>query len=1034
MAESYSVRAILSAADRGFSATINGALRATKALGSELKSGIAFGVFAGIGQKAFDVVTSGARDLIGEIDSSNAAWKTFDSNMKMFGKNSDQISNVKDELQSFAQETIYSSSDMASTFAQLEAVGTKNTLSLVKGFGGLAAAAENPTQAMKTLSMQATQMAAKPKVAWEDFKLILEQTPAGVAAVAKEMGMSTQQMVTAVQDGKIKTEDFFNAISKVGTNEAFTKLATEAKTTGQAMDGLKETLGNKLTPAFDILSQKGISAIEGITKKIEGIDGEKLATKVSAGIKAAQPYWESFMKVASATGEVIKQVAGFFVEHADAISVALPYLLKAAVAYKAFKIVKAVAPGMVAFGRSIVSLATGGIKGLAGKLFNTSVGMEKVGKSSATSSKKMLAASKSFMMVGAGVLMVAGGFALLAYSAIALANAGGLAIGVMTGMALAVGGLTIGIMAMMNHVKATPKKLDAMAKAMFAVGAAVLLVSAGFAIMAASSIALANAGGLAIGVFAGMVVAIGALVAVFAVLGPKLSAGAVRFIALGTSLLLASVAMGILALSAIALANAGTPAIVAMVVLTASIAALVAVFGVFAPALTAGAVDMLAFGVAMLMTGAAALLASVGLAIVAAVLPTICDYGMQGALAIGALGLAMAAFGAGAAVAGVACVALGAGILVLAAGTLVLGASILVAAAGIIAFGAGALVAVAGTTALTAVLLAMTVALTAAGAGTLVAVAGFVTLTAGCVALGAGAVVATAAFVALAAGAVAGTVAIAAFGVAMLAGCAGVLAMSAALKAVKSSMKSISSSAKQTQKSLKSMTSAIKTVESGLDALGSKAKSAMRAVTSAFDSTAGKAKSAGQKVGQGFTQGMQTGLALAPPVASSTVSSVVSTLRSGRSGAYSAGSYISQGFAAGMRSQLGAIRSAAAQMVAAANQAVRAKAMIHSPSRLFKKNGIYMGEGQEEGILSKVKDVWKATKKLVQLPTIDMPEMQFAYSGELSGEYEYTRNMEYTIIVPVEIDGREVAKVTAPYTQKELEKREIRASRKQGRR
>lgn len=307
MSESYSVRAILSAQDRGFSSTINGALDATKSLGKELKSGIAFGVFAGIGQKAFDAVTSGARDLIGEIDSSNAAWKTFNSNMSMFGKNSDEINKVKSELQSFAQDTIYSSSDMASTFAQLEAVGTKNTLSLVKGFGGLAAAAENPTQAMKTLSMQATQMAAKPKVAWEDFKLILEQTPAGVAAVAKEMGMSTQEMVTAVQDGKVKTEEFFNAISTVGTNDAFTKLATEAKTTGQAMDGLKETLGNKLTPAFDLLSKKGIKAIEGVTSKLEGIDGEALAEKVSAGIKAAQPYWESFKKIASEVGDIIKK-------------------------------------------------------------------------------------------------------------------------------------------------------------------------------------------------------------------------------------------------------------------------------------------------------------------------------------------------------------------------------------------------------------------------------------------------------------------------------------------------------------------------------------------------------------------------------------------------------------------------------------------------------------------------------------------------------------------------------------------------------
>ena len=45
-------------------------------------------------------------------------------------------------------------------------------------------------------------MAAKPKVQWQDFKLMVEQTPAGIAAVAKTMGKSTQQLIKDVQDGK----------------------------------------------------------------------------------------------------------------------------------------------------------------------------------------------------------------------------------------------------------------------------------------------------------------------------------------------------------------------------------------------------------------------------------------------------------------------------------------------------------------------------------------------------------------------------------------------------------------------------------------------------------------------------------------------------------------------------------------------------------------------------------------------------------------------------------------------------------------
>lgn len=207
-------------------------------------------------------------ELVAGLNESSAAWKTFQANMQMNGKTADEISKIKGELKDFAEQTIYSASDMASTYSQLEAVGTKNTTALVKGFGGLAAAASDPTQAMKTLSQQATQMAAKPKIAWEDFKLMVEQTPAGISAVAKTMGMSTQELISNVQDGKVKTEEFFDAIAKTGTNADFTALATQYKTIGQATDGLIETLTGQLQPAFDTLSQVGINAISGITDKI----------------------------------------------------------------------------------------------------------------------------------------------------------------------------------------------------------------------------------------------------------------------------------------------------------------------------------------------------------------------------------------------------------------------------------------------------------------------------------------------------------------------------------------------------------------------------------------------------------------------------------------------------------------------------------------------------------------------------------------------------------------------------------------------
>lgn len=256
-------------------------------------------------------ITSGVRELYGELNGSNKAWQTFEGNMSMLGKSADEISNAKKAMQDYATQTIYSASDMAQTYSQLAAVGIKGTDKLVTGFGGLAAAAENPQQAMKTLSQQAVQMAAKPTVAWQDFKLMLEQTPAGISAVAKEMGMSTSEMVTAVQDGTIKTEDFFNAIQKVGNNEHFAKMATQFKSIDQAIDGARETLSNKLMPTFEKFNQFGIKVVEQLTNALDKIDFGKVADKVGKFLDGVN-IEEAFSKIGSIIDNTVSKVKTFF--------------------------------------------------------------------------------------------------------------------------------------------------------------------------------------------------------------------------------------------------------------------------------------------------------------------------------------------------------------------------------------------------------------------------------------------------------------------------------------------------------------------------------------------------------------------------------------------------------------------------------------------------------------------------------------------------------------------------------------------------
>lgn len=1092
MAESYSVKAILSAQDKGFTSAFKSAMSSASSLKSTLTSGLGFGIMAGIGQKALGTITSGIGGMVSELNSSSAAWKTFNGNMSMLGKGADEISSVKKELQEFAEDTIYSASDMASTYAQLSAVGIKSTNKLVKGFGGLAAAAENPKQAMKTLSQQATQMAAKPAVAWADFKLMIEQTPAGIAAVAKEMGMSTTELVQNVQAGTIATEDFFDAIAKVGTNDAFTKLATEYKTVDQAMDGLTETVSNKLAPSFDVLSGRAIKSLDGIINKFGEMDGDAIAGKLTSFLDKASGYWNvlkteasevkaafgdafsaigkdlgkvtgafgstesisSFAGVMDSASGALQTFAGFLEDHSETIAKVIPQIPKLVVAYKGFKIAKSVTPFVGAFTSAIAGLAGAGISKIAGKLFGISKGQKEVGVSSRESVKSTMESAKAFMMLGAGVALISGGFFLLAQGAKAVADSGPLAVGVLAGLVVVVAGLGLGMMKMLSTMSGGTKKLAAMSKAMIAFGASLLMVSAAFYVLSSAAINLASAGPLAIGVMVGMVAAIAGLMIVAKMVGPALTAGAVGLLAFGAAVLVAAAGMMLLTTASISLANAGPLAVGVMFGLIVAIGALMVVAAAVGPALTAASIGLVAFGAAALLVGVGALLAGAALAVVAAVLPIVTAYGTAGATAILQLSLAMMAFAAGATLAGAGSIILGAGLMVVGAGLALVGTAVIVTAAGMMLLAAGTLVLGAGLSLVASSIMIVAVALPLVAAGALLGVAGFTALMAVSVALGASMLLLTTSFTLLIALSLAATVGITAFGVAMLAGSAGTLVMAAALLSVNSSMKSISKNAKSAQKSITSMKDSVSIVNDGLDALGNKAKSAVNSLVSAFNDGAGRARNAGQKMGDGVKDGVVKGLQPLPNIANQTMSrfnsalssgsaraiatanmmsvSIVAALSSAAPGAYSSGLSIGINFANGLAASLERIQSIAAQMSAAASSAAAAKASMPKARSIIPAETVMEPMAATYGLTY-------AMDRSIDVPTIasvdtarNTPVSSSSSGRELSDEYNYRGNVTYTFVVTSELDGKEIAKATAVYTQDELEKLEKRKMRRQG--
>lgn len=1050
MAENYSVVATLSAKDKNFSSTFAKANQNIGTFGKFASKGLA--TAAKIGAAAIGAAAGG---MVVFAKQSIDAGRAFDSSMSQvaatMGTTVDQIGDLRDFAQEMGRTTAFSATQAADALNYMALAGYDATTSMqmlpnvlnLAAAGGieLAQASDMVTDAQSAFGLtteQTTQMVDQMAKTSSKTNTSVQQLGEGflkIGATARNLKGGTQELATmlgVLADNGIKgaeggthfrnillslqnpTKEGAAALDKLGVSvydaegkmrstvdifkdmkQGMAGMTDESKqamlsgmfnktdlasvnallnTTDQrfdeltasigdcegaaqkmaetqldnlegdvtlfksALEGAQIALSDGLNPALRALTQAGTKGLEFLTGAFqrlnEYVKAAVLGFKSVKGVGTALK--DAFSAVAGAifntTGkfdgsassivkfemacksaaEKVKQFAEWVKDHADTIARLVKLVPKLTVAFAGLSVLMKVAPAVKLFATMFTKIGSTVAGGLASKLLKVGSASETVGKKTSVSGKKMLQSAQAFALMGLAVLEIALAFALLAQSAIALANSGGAAIAVFFGMVVAVGALAAVMMVLTKSMASiSPAKLTAISTAFLAMGAAVLMISAGFALLAISAIDLANAGGAAIAVFFGMVVAVGALAALMAYLGPML---------------------------------------------------------------TAGAVGMLALGAAVLMVGAGIAIACAGIALLATQLPTVATYGLSAAVAFLALGAALLVFGAGALVAGVGLAALTVGLVAFSVGIVAAAA-----ACGVLAVAVGLLG------------VAFTVAMVAAGASLLIVVA--------------------------------------------------------SLKLMSSSLSTIASKAKAANASITSMKNGLNVVNQGLTVVGQKAGQIANAIINAFKKTgtsvaqtaaamvaalaafAAAARSAGQAAGNGFASGLQSGMNKAVSVTRSALNGIASAMRSGYSSAYSAGAYIGQGLANGMQSQLGRIRSIASQMVNAANQAIVAKAKIGSPSRVTTYDGKMYGQGWINGIKKKTPEAIKAAQGLMFEPNnISVPNYQSG--GALNDAYNY--NIRETIVVPVEINGREFARVTAPYNQAENNKAQARRNYARG--
>lgn len=191
----------------------------------------------------------------------------------------------------------------------------------------------------------------------------------------------------------------------------------------------------------------------------------------------------------------------------------------------------------------------------------------------------------------------------------------------------------------------------------------------------------------------------------------------------------------------------------------------------------------------------------------------------------------------------------------------------------------------------------------------------------------------------------------------------------------------------------------------------------------------------------------------------SSMQNVVSTIRNGWNQAksflssinlVSIGRNIIAGLVNGIGSMIGRVRDKIKEIGSSIVNGISDFLGINSPSRVMMQIGEWTGEGMAIGLGNMVKSVSKSAELLGQaaipnMQEIRQPQMSTVRSyrgGNLYSATDYDRNIipasstaqsaEYYFEIPVVIDGREVGRATARFTDEELQRMKLNKTRASG--
>lgn len=240
------------------------------------KFGVVAGAVGGLVSSGISMAVDAIGDLTGDIVEASDSADKFKSTLNFAGLDTSTIDALTASTQTYADQTVYSISDIRNVTAQLAANGVQGFDKLAEAAGNLNAVAGGNAETFSSVGMVLTQTAGAGKLTTENWNQLADAIPGASGKLQEAMlknGAYTGNFRKAMEEGEISADEFNQAIMDLGMTDAAKEAATSTSTIEGAMGNLEASVVGVGTTILDQFKGPLTSGISMLAQRISGLSG-----------------------------------------------------------------------------------------------------------------------------------------------------------------------------------------------------------------------------------------------------------------------------------------------------------------------------------------------------------------------------------------------------------------------------------------------------------------------------------------------------------------------------------------------------------------------------------------------------------------------------------------------------------------------------------------------------------------------------------------------------------------------------------------